>query len=155
MCFFIDRLVLVGIVATACVELNELWSRRVGDDAWMNETISKQKELMALVSLLAEGSTGKSCRVLSYPCLPMVLGVTLLTSFSFAETAAAFKLSSLSADGARVTILERKETHRVVTQAIMQLLEDISVWVTGRPWSSASGWSVELHMSGGWLWPDS
>jgi hypothetical protein len=51
---FADRLLLVGVVVAACVEFDELWSRRAADVTWMNETITKQNELMVLLTLLNE-----------------------------------------------------------------------------------------------------
>lgn len=54
LCLFADRLLLVGVVVAACVEFDELWSRRAADVTWMNETITKQNELMVLLTLLNE-----------------------------------------------------------------------------------------------------
>jgi hypothetical protein len=51
----------------------------------------------------------------------------LLTLFFSAKRAAALKLSSLAAVAAWVTLLQWEETHRALTQAVMELLEGISV----------------------------
>jgi hypothetical protein len=53
-------------------------------------------------------------------------GVRLIF-FPSAERAATLKLSSPTIVAARATILEREETHWVVTQAITELLEGIGI----------------------------
>lgn len=76
---------------------------------------------------LLESSTGKCCCLLSRLWLLMLLSVMLLAFFSLVEKDTVLKLTSLSADGARATILERENTYRVVTQVVTQLLEDIGM----------------------------
>jgi hypothetical protein len=56
---WLTSLLVVAVVAAACVELHLLQDWRAADAAWTNEAITKQKELTALVSLLADGLTGE------------------------------------------------------------------------------------------------
>jgi hypothetical protein len=59
---------------------------------------------------------------------PMVPSVDAFSPFSFsAERAAPLKLSSPTAVTARATFLQREETHRALTQAVVELLEGITV----------------------------
>jgi hypothetical protein len=123
LCQFADKLVPVVVVVATCAELDDLQTRRVADTAWMKETVTKQEEMLVLVSLLAEGLTGKHFRVFSRSCLP-----TMCASSSYLHregcNAQAVLLSTATV---RATILEREETHWMVTQVVVQLLEGIGV----------------------------
>jgi hypothetical protein len=85
---------------------------------------SKQEELTALVSLLADDLKGE----LQLRLIPLVPSVgVFLTLFFTAERAASLKLSSPAMAVARATLLQWEETHWALTQAVVELLEGIGV----------------------------
>jgi hypothetical protein len=80
----------------------------------MNEAITKQEELTALVSLLVDSLTGelRLCLILSVP----YVGMFLILFFS-AERTVMLNLSSpvAAAVAARATLLQWEETHQALT----------------------------------------